>query len=53
MDNCPSHKTQDTLYLLSVLKIPTIFTAPASYLAVPIEGLFAAIKQKDFERDES
>ena len=50
LDNCASHKTPATLRLLQSLGFPVIFSAPASFLAVPIEGLFAALKATDFNK---
>jgi len=52
MENCASHKTENAIAILRSLKISTIFTGPGSFEAVPIEGLFAAIKAKDFKRVE-
>ena len=52
MDNCPSHKSEITLKILRALKIPTIFTASASFKAVPVEALFAALKMVDFSEYE-
>ncbi len=44
LDNCPSHKTSATLKLLEQLRFPTVFSAPASYAAIPVEELFGKIK---------
>ena len=38
--------------LLETLKIPTLFSAPASYTVCPVERFFGAIKRLDFERQE-
>ena len=52
MENCPSHKSEITIKTLRALKIPKIFTAPASFKAVPVEALFAALKMVDFSEYE-
>ena len=49
LDNCPSHKTQDTLKLLESLRIPTVFSAPASYIAIPVGQLFGQLKSLDLK----
>ena len=48
LDNCPSHKTAMVREVLQKLQVPTIYSAPASFLAIPVEGLFGAIKAKNF-----
>ena len=48
LDNCPSHKTAAVKEVLHKLQVPTIYSAPASFLAIPVEGLFGAIKGKNF-----
>jgi transposase len=53
MDNSATHKTQTVTRLIDLLKIPTLFSAPASYLVAPIERVFGALKQKDFESEEA
>ena len=50
LDNCSSHKTEQTLRVLAYLKMPVIFSAPAYFLAIPIEGLFGALKAIDFSK---
>ena len=50
LDNCPIHKTALAVDILNRLNIPTIFSAPASYKAIPVEELFGAIKLKDFNK---
>jgi hypothetical protein len=52
MENCPSHKTPNAIKLINSLKIPTLFSAPASYLVAPIERLFGALKSFEFDRKE-
>ncbi len=52
LDNFSSHKTTKTKRLLQRLRVPTVFTAPASFQAVPVEGLFAFIKAHDFLKME-
>ena len=49
LDNCPSHKTKGTVELLERHRVPTTFTAPASYLAVPAEQIFKKIKCLDLD----
>ncbi len=48
LDNFSSHKTQLVRDCISSLKIPTLFSAPASFLAIPVEGVFCNIKALDF-----
>ena len=50
LDNCPSHKTQMMMKKLDQLDAPIIFSAPASFKAIPIEGIFGAIKATDFSK---
>jgi len=52
LDNCPSHKTKATLEVLDRLQIPTVFSAPASYIVIPVEQLFASIKALDLNMRE-
>jgi hypothetical protein len=40
LDNCSTHKTDTVTRLISRLSIPTMYSAPASYLVAPIERLF-------------
>ena len=47
LDNCPSHKTDMVRDVLHQLQFPTVYTAPASFLAIPVEGLFGAMKAKN------
>jgi len=49
LDNCPSHKTYVTKKILKILKVPVIFSAPASFYSAPVELAFAALKQKNFD----
>jgi hypothetical protein len=44
LDNCSSHKTPMVQEVLLKLGYSILYTAPASYLAMPIELLFAHIK---------
>ena len=48
MDNMSSHKTQKTLNMIEQLQLPVRFTAPASFLAVPVEGVFRCLKLEYF-----
>ena len=52
MDNMSSHKTQQTISILQYLQVPICYTAPASFKALPIEGVFAALKGVDFRQRE-
>ena len=48
LDNCSIHKTHLAREILKNLGYPVIFSAPASFLAIPIEGMFGALKAVDF-----
>ena len=48
MDNMASHKTKRTLSIIQQMMAPVLFTAPASFIAVPIEGIFEIIKSFEF-----
>ena len=50
LDNCPSHKTSLTMNTLERLNMPVLFSAPASFKAIPVEGMFGAIKGIDFSK---
>jgi len=50
IDNCSTHKTAIVTALIENLKVPTMFTAPASYLAASIENFFGALKGVDFKK---
>ena len=52
LDNSSTHKTNLVKSTLNLLNVPTMFTAPASYLAAPVECLFGAMKRVDFEKVE-
>ncbi len=47
-DNCPGFVAEDSKKVLSHLNVPCILTSPASFLALPVEGIFAALKAKNF-----
>ena len=47
LDGAPYHCSEMTLELMEGLKIPTLFTGPHSYDAVPAELYFAAFKADD------
>jgi hypothetical protein len=49
MDNYSSHKIPLTIKIIKELAMPVIFSAPASFLAIPIEGVFGALKAVDFD----
>jgi hypothetical protein len=48
LDNCPSHKTALFRRIIHVLKVPVIFSAAASYFAIPVEKVFASLKIRDY-----
>lgn len=49
LDNCPSHKTPIVRKIIAGLRVPVLFSAPASYKSIPVELFFAALKGQDFE----
>ena len=49
LDNCASHKTMIVRTVIANLRIPTIFSVPASFIAAPVERVFTAIKMKDYQ----
>ena len=53
LDNSSTHKTDLVLQLINTLSIPAMFSAPASYLVVPIERLFASLKSINFDNKET
>ena len=52
LDNCSTHKTELVFDLLNTLRVPKMYSAPASYLAIPVERLFGSIEINDFEMQE-
>ena len=50
LDNCPAHASSISIKVLAYLKVPLMFTAPASYAALFVEGIFALLKAVDFEQ---
>ena len=50
LDNCPAHASEISIRVLTFLKVPLMFTAPASYAALPVEGIFAGLKALDLEQ---
>lgn len=44
LDNCSSHKTSVTRQVLHHLGFRVLFSAPASYLVMPVEKYFAKMK---------
>ena len=52
LDNCPSHKTDMVRNVLHNLEFPTVYSAPASFLAIPVEGVFGALKGKNLMNEE-
>jgi DDE superfamily endonuclease len=53
LDNSSTHKTDTMMRLFCSLSIPTLFSAPASYLVAPIERLFGSLKNCNFEMRET
>jgi hypothetical protein len=43
-----SHKTAQTLALFENLRMPYMFSAPASYKCIPVESVFMHLKLTDF-----
>ena len=52
MDNCQKHTSKHTKRVIRKLKLPTLFSAPASFICLPVEGFFAAIKKHKFDLNE-
>ena len=52
LDNCPAHASEISMRVLTFLRVPLMFTAPASYAALPVEGIFAGLKALDLEQIE-
>ena len=50
LDNMSSHKTQRTKRLFEALEVPYMFTAPASFMATPVESLFKYLKLTDLRK---
>jgi hypothetical protein len=48
LDNMSSHKTLQTRRVFEALEIPYMFSAPASFIAMPVESVFKFIKMNDF-----
>ena len=48
LDNCSIHKTQLARKILANLGYPVIYSAPASFIAIPVEGIFGVLKAVDF-----
>ena len=50
MDNCAAHKTSLVRQVLATAGFQVIFSAPASYLALPVERVvFSLIKKEDMD----
>lgn len=47
IDNCPAHTSAVSLMALAHLGVPLMFTAPASYKALPVEAIFGLLKATD------
>ena len=45
LDNCSSHKTLKMREIFIAAGFTVLFTAPASYVVSPVEGMFALIKK--------
>ena len=48
LDNMSSHKIQRTKRLFEALEMPCMLTAPASFMATPVESVFKYLKLTDF-----
>ena len=48
LDNSPIHTAALTRKILDSHAVPTIFTGPASYDSLPVESIFASLKQQNF-----
>ena len=48
-DNCASHKTDLMLSVLKAGGFSVIFSAPASYLSLLVEGIFGLIKGREYD----
>ena len=48
IDNATTHSTKLAQATLARFAVPTLYTAPGSYLCSPIERLFRFIKMTDF-----
>lgn len=48
MDNCSSHKTKWTRSVILGLGFKLMFSAPASFLCLPIEYVFGTLKKTNF-----
>lgn len=49
LDNSATHKTKTVIEVIRLLGVPTMYSAPASYLAIPIDRWSGALKAKDYE----
>ncbi len=50
LDNCTSHKTKLVRDVLKKTGFPTLYTAPASYIACPVEELFSLVKKINIDK---
>ena len=50
LDNCPAHTSVAAYSVMAYLQIPILFSAPASYSAIPVEGVFGALKAIDLDQ---
>ena len=48
LDNASFHKHDLILTLMAILRMRVLFTAPASYKAIPVERYFAVLKRGGF-----
>lgn len=48
-DNCPSFSTLEVQRILAHNNVPCLFTAPASFKALPVEGVFQVLKSTILE----
>jgi hypothetical protein len=46
LDNMSGHGSEQTRYAIEALRVPTLFTAPASYNVLGVEAIFGVLKRK-------
>jgi hypothetical protein len=50
LDNCSSHKTQQSRAIIQGLGFNTMFSAPASFRCMPVEYIFGTLKKTDLSK---
>lgn len=51
-ENSPIHTSALTMRLLNYLRVPTVFSAPASFKCLPGEPVFGVLKKKTYDIDQ-